>query len=145
MSGINNISAYNPYSLSSYHHTNSALTTVPATTNTDDKVTLSSQQSYPEQAAVYRNPASTPVQAAEEPQQQSYLKQLTQAMLDQRQGFDREKWDELQEKIDAINAIENPTKTELAELESLQSAQQALLDKTTEKLRQEAEKKAVTA
>lgn len=70
------------------------------------------------------------------------MKQLMQAMLDQRIGFDREKWDELQEKIDAIMSIENPTDTDMAQLEALQKEQQALLDKTAEKLKEDAESQA---
>lgn len=70
------------------------------------------------------------------------MKQLMQAIQDQRIGFDREKWDELQEKIDAIMSVENPTDADMAQLEALQKEQQALLDKTAEKLKEDAESEA---
>lgn len=70
------------------------------------------------------------------------MKQLMQAMVDQRIGFDREKWDELQEKIDAIMSIENPTDADMAQLEMLEKEQQALMEKTAEKLKEEAESQA---
>lgn len=107
----------------------------------DDKVTLGWQQP----SATYQHLA--PDQAAEttvtapndQPVASGYLQQLMQAMLDQRTGLDRKKWQELQEKIEALQSLDELTDGQQQELEQLLKAQQALMQEAAERMRQQAE------
>ncbi|CAM5183554.1 hypothetical protein [Alishewanella longhuensis] len=107
----------------------------------DDKVTLGWQQP----AAGYQHLA--PTQTTEPPATNSgnglitsdYLQQLLQAMLDQRTGFDREKWEELQEKIAALQSLDELTDGQQQELEQLLKAQEALMQEAADRMRQQAE------
>lgn len=107
----------------------------------DDKVTLGWQQP----TATYQHLA--PDQAAEttatapndQPVASGYLQQLMQAMLDQRTGLDRKKWEELQEKIDVLQSLDELTDSQQQELEQLLKAQQALMQEAAERMWQHAE------
>ena len=90
-----------------------------------DRVTLS----LPTQAReglnlTYRPDGTLPDSKIE---QQDYLAQIMQAMTDAKVGFNREKYEELQENIDAILSLEEPTEAELAQLEALEQQQQQLI------------------
>lgn len=105
----------------------------------DDKVTLGWQQP----SATYQHlvPDQTAEATApnEQPVASGYLPQLMQAMLDQRTGLDRKKWQELQEKIEALQSLDELTDGQQQELEQLLKAQQALMQEAAERMRQQAE------
>lgn len=70
--------------------------------------------------------------------QEDYLGQIMQAMTDAKVGFDREKFEELQEEIDAILALEDPSESDLAKLDALQEQQQHLIKAGAERMAEHA-------
>lgn len=67
-----------------------------------------------------------------------YLSQIMQAMTDAKVGFDREKYEAIQEEIDAILALEEPTESDMAKLEALQEQQQQLIKVAAERMAEHA-------
>lgn len=121
--------------------TNKVKTAKTDTPLANDKVTLGWQQP----SATYQHiaPTQTAEKTAaasnEQPIDSSYLQQLMQAMLDQRTGFDREKWEELQEKIEALQSLDELTDSEKTQLEQLLKAQEALMKEAADRMREQAE------
>lgn len=107
----------------------------------EDKVTLGWQQaaaSYsPQPLANNTEPYKTT--SDNKLTDSNHLPQLLQAMLDQRTGFDRKKWEELQEKIEALQSLDKLTESEQQELDGLLKAQAALMQEAAERMRQQAE------
>ncbi|SEA39579.1 hypothetical protein [Alkalimonas amylolytica] len=60
--------------------------------------------------------------------QADYLSQMMQAMTDARVGFDREKYEALQEKIDEILAKDDLTAADRAQIEALEQEQSRLFE-----------------
>ncbi|MCC5824728.1 hypothetical protein [Alkalimonas sp.] len=66
--------------------------------------------------------------AEESSVQVDYLSQMMQAMTDARVGFDREKYEALQEKIDEILAKDDLTDADRAQIEALEQEQSRLFE-----------------
>lgn len=121
--------------------TNKAKTAKTDNALANDKVTLGWQQP----SATYQHiaPTQTAEKTAtasnEQPIDSGYLQQLMQAMLDQRTGFDREKWEELQEKIEVLQSLDKLTDSEKTQLEQLLKAQEALMKEAADRMREQAE------
>ncbi|MDX3773541.1 hypothetical protein QE250_05375 [Chromatiaceae bacterium AAb-1] len=146
MNGVNGISYYHYTAPEQSSPVTADNTPGITTSDYSDKVTLGSDTSssadfrpYNAQGKVNDNLFNSG-KAEQEPT--GYMQQIMQAMLDRRIGFDREKWDELQEKIDAIQALENPSEEDLTKLEALMKEQQALTEEAARKLSEDTEKSA---
>lgn len=83
----------------------------------------------------YRPDGRVPEQVTE---RVDYLSQMMQAMTDAKVGFDREKYEELQEKIDEILAKEELTDADRSKLEALEQEQRRLFEVAAKRLAEKA-------
>lgn len=102
-----------------------------------DKVTLGWQDPSP----VYTQPVQKKTPPENQLQDEKpVLEQLMQAMLDRKTGLDREKWDELQEKIDALQGLDELSDDQKRQLEQLLKQQEELTKEAAERMTEQAEK-----
>lgn len=125
-----------------FHTSTSKMTTTKASNAlANDKVTLGWQQppaTY-QHIAPTQTAETTVTAPGEQPVDSDYLQQLLQAMLDQRTGLDRKKWEELQEKIEALQSLDELTDSQKTQLEQLLKAQEALMKEAVDRMREQAE------